>query len=425
MFWDIFKKKKKEDDFIWLPYTQMKNHLPQLEVESTKGVEIFLKNGDVLIDGISSWWSVSNGYNHPKIVEAIKKQVEKLPHIMLAGFKNEQTYKLAKRLCEFSKMDRVFFSDSGSTAIEVAMKIAWQYFMNKNQKEKTKFIAFKNSYHGDTSGAMSLADLESGMHQKFNGILIDNFSLELPRNAEDLKEFEEFLEANHQILAGIFIEPLVQCAGGMKFCEPKILANIYKLAKKYKILFIADECAVGFYRTGKKLACNHAKITPDILILGKALTGGFVTLAATLVKEEIFNAFLGDSLDMALMHGPTFMGNPLACSAANASLDIYESENYEKKIAKDEKYLKEKLEKFKKFKKVKDVRIIGLLAAIEIDLSWDKILEIRQEFIKEGVFLRPFANVIYLMPALNIERKYLEKIILTIEKILTKLDEEN
>lgn len=404
---DHFKEGAKN---IWLPYTQMQNHLPQLEVAKAKGSKIFLKDGRILIDGISSWWSAAHGYNHPHLTKEITKQAQLLPHIMLAGLANEQTYKLAHRLCKFSGMDHVFFSDSGSTAVEVAMKISWQFYINSGQKEKTKFISFKNSYHGDTTGAMSLADLDCGMHEKFQKILLKNFSINLPQNKSDLEKFENFVVKNKKNLAGIFIEPLIQCAGGMVFHDAKILREIFNIAKKHKILFIVDECAVGFYRAGKKFAFTHAKIKPDILILGKALTGGVMTLAATLTSKEIFKKFLGDSLEAALMHGPTFMGNPLACSAANASLDLFEKINYEKKVLDDEKFLKKELEKCRSLKGVKDVRVLGLVGVVEIEADRKKIIELRKAFIKAGVFLRPFESCVYLMPALNIKRADLKKI---------------
>jgi len=404
---------------IWLPYTQMQNHLPQLEVKSAKGTKIFLKDGRVLIDGISSWWSVAHGYNNPHLTKEICRQAKLLPHIMLAGFANDQTYKLAHRLCKFSQMDRVFFSDSGSTAVEVAMKISWQFFINRGQKDKTKFISFKNSYHGDTTGAMSLADLSSGMHQKFENLLLKNFSLNLPQNQNELNDFENFIITNKKTLAGVFIEPIVQCAGGMKFHSAEILREIFNITKKHKILFIADECAVGFYRTGKKFACDFAQIIPDILILGKALTGGTTTLAATLVCEEIFKEFLGNSLDLALMHGPTFMGNALACAAANASLDLFENENYEKKVAEIEKFFTKNLAKCRTLKKVQNVRIIGAIAVVEIDTTWDEVLKLRQKFIENGIFLRPFGNCIYLMPALTVKKSELKKLTDVIFKILS------
>lgn len=395
---------------LWLPYTQMQNHLPQLEVSGAKGSEIFLKDGRVLIDGIASWWSVAHGYNHPHIISAIEKQAKILPHIMIAGFAVDSTYELAERLCKFSNMDRVFFSDSGSTAIEVAMKIAWQFHINRNEKERTKFISFKNSYHGDTTGAMSLADLSSGMHKKFEPLLLKNFSLDLPQNENDLDGFEDFVAKNKKILAGIFIEPLVQCAGGMRFHDASTLSKIYAIAKKNDVLFIADECAVGFYRTGKKFACDHAKISPDILVLSKALTGGSLGLAATLVKEEIFEKFLGDSLDLALMHGPTFMGNPLACSAANASLDLFEQEDYEKKVLEIERFLCKELSRNKNW------RVLGAIGVVEFEADWIKTLEIRKKFIDLGIFLRPFSGCVYTMPALNIKQDNLKRITQSITK---------
>lgn len=411
---------KQGQNHIWLPYTQMQNHLPQLEVEKAKNSTIYLKNKKKLIDGISSWWSVAHGYQNSYIASKMQKQLKKLSHIMLAGFANEQTYKLASRLCKFTKMNHVFFSDSGSTAVEVAMKIAWQYYINLGEIKKTKFISFKNSYHGDTSGAMSLADLGTGMHKKFNKILIKNYCLKLPENKNDLTKFENFLKENKEKIAAIFIEPLVQCAGGMKFSNPEILKEIFNLSQKYKILFIADECAVGFYRLGKKFACNFAKIKPDILVLGKALTGGFITLAATLVNKNIYQNFLGKSLDLALMHGPTFMGNPLACSAANASLDLFEKNNYEKKVKEIEEILKIELEKCINLKNVKEVRVLGAIGVIEIRKNWEEILQLRKDFIKAGIFLRPFANVIYVMPALTISQKELIKICKIIYQILAK-----
>ncbi len=403
---------------IWLPYSQMQNHLPQLEVEGARGSKIFLKNGQVLIDGISSWWSMAHGYSHPHIIKELVRQAKILPHIMLAGFANDETYKLAYRLCQFTRMDRVFFSDSGSTAVEVAMKICWQFHINSGVSSKTKFISFKNSYHGDTTGAMSLADLNSGMHQKFEKILLQNFSLDLPQNQNDLNAFEDFVRKNKNILAGIFVEPLIQCAGGMIFGDAEILRQIFLIAKKHEVLFVADECAVGFYRTGKKFAINHAKISPDILLVGKALTGGVMTLAATLVSEEIFKKFLGNSLDLALMHGPTFMGNPLAASAANASLDLFESENYEKKVLAHEVFLKKELEKCRNLRNVKDVRVLGAVGAVEIEGGFEKMLDLRKKFVEAGVFLRPFGGCIYTMPALNIKKSELKKITDSIAKIL-------
>ena len=410
------------ENHIWLPYTQMLNHLPQLEVLKTNGSKIYLKNGKILIDGISSWWAVAHGYNHPHIIKNLIKQAKKLPHIMLAGLANDATYQLAHRLAKFCEMDKVFFSDSGSTAIEVAMKMAWQFHINCHNSDKKHFISFKNSYHGDTTGAMSLADLQSGMHKKFSEILLKNYCLDLPKNLEDFEFFENFLAQNNAKIAGIFIEPIVQCAGGMKFHTPQILEKILELSRKYNILTIVDECATGFYRTGKKFAFQHSKYHPDILCVGKALTGGVVGLSATLTSNKIFEKFLDISLDKALMHGPTFMGNALACSCANASLDLFENEDYQEKVAKIEVFLQKNLKKLNKFKKVKEVRAIGAIGVIEIKTNWDEIKILRQKFIEKGVFLRPFGDVIYVMPPLNISSKDLAKIFKAIYEILEELN---
>lgn len=408
---------------IWLPYTQMHNHLPQVAVEKTRGTKIYLKNQQFLIDGISSWWSACHGYNHPHIEKNIRQQLKKIPHLMLAGLSNESTYELAYRLAEFCQMDKVFFSDSGSTAIEVAMKMAWQYHINHKNYQKTKFICFKNSYHGDTSGAMALADLNHGMHKKFANILLKNYCFDLPSDQSSFNSLNNFLANNNADIAAIVIEPLVQCASGMKFHSIDTLNKIFKLAHDHKILVIVDECATGFYRTGKKFAYQYSNYRPDILTVGKALTGGFMGLAATLCSNKIYDSFLDDSLDKALMHGPTFMGNALACKAACASLDLFESHDYEKNVEKITKILKQKLKKCYDFKKVIEVRVIGAIGVVEIKTNWEEIKILRQKFIEKGVFLRPFANCIYLMPALNISKKDLVFLCDKIYEVLQNIEQ--
>jgi adenosylmethionine-8-amino-7-oxononanoate aminotransferase len=396
---------------VWLPYTQMQNHLPQLEVESALGSKIFLKDGRALIDGVSSWWSVAHGYQNPHLVKAIQRQAQKLSHIMLAGFQNEQTYLLASRLADFTGLSQVFFSDSGSTAVEVAMKISWQYHINKGFCKKKKFVSFQNSYHGDTTGAMSLADLSCGMHQKFQSHLIENFCLKTPENEEELNKFADFLQKKQEEIAAVFIEPLVQCAGGMKFHDPLIISKICEIVKKNRILLVFDECAVGFYRLGRKFAYEFLTQKPDILILGKALTGGMMTLAATITTQEIYDAFLSNSINSALMHGPTFMGNPLACAVANSSLDLFEGNDYAQKVQKIENLMKNGLASLKNHDKVKDVRVFGAIGVVETDFDFDEMLKMRKKAIEFGVFLRPFAGVIYLMPPLVIDEVELKKLI--------------
>ncbi|MFT6106330.1 MAG: adenosylmethionine-8-amino-7-oxononanoate aminotransferase [Rickettsiales bacterium] len=408
---------KKGMENIWLPYTQMKIAPEQLEVESADGVRIKLKDGKELIDAISSWWCVAHGYNHPKIVKAITSQAKKLPHIMMAGLANEETCKLAYNLAQITPngLNKVFFSDSGSTAVEVAMKMAVQFYINRSagnfRNQRTKFVSFKNSYHGDTAGAMSLADTKKGMHKKFNNYLAKNYNLSFPNNAKKLQEFDEFLEFNQTTIAGVFIEPLVQCAGGMKFHSPEILQEIHKITKKYNLIFIADECATGFFRTGKYFACNHAGISPDIMVIGKALTGGTMTLAATITTDEIFNQFLNDDLNFALMHGPTFMGNPLACAAANASLELFSKNNYAEKVTKISQILTTQLEKCRSLEMVSDVRVLGAIGVVEIKgFDWEAMFQLRKDFSDNGIWLRPFGNVIYVMPPLIISEDDLIKI---------------
>lgn len=408
-------------DHIWLPYSQMGMNPTQLEVKSASGVTITLQDDRKLIDGIASWWSMAHGYNHPKIINAITNQAQNLSHIMIAGFATEASYKLAYNLSQITpkNLNKIFFSDSGSVAIEVAMKMAIQFFINNNNSDKNKFISFKNGYHGDTAGAMSLSDLESGMHKKFSKYLNKNFCLKLPKNDNDLNYFDEFLKNHQNQIAGLMIEPLIQCAGGMKFHNSNILQKIYHITKKYDIIFIADECATGFYRTGQIFATNEAKIIPDIICLSKALTGGHVTLAATICTDEIYNNFLDESdLNKALMHGPTFMANPIACAAANASLELFKSANYEEKVKNIEIILKQELKKFTIKKNVLDIRAKGAVGVIETNFNWQEIFTLREEFIKYGVWLKPFSGVIYLMPALTISNQELMIIINAINDIL-------
>ncbi len=425
------KKKWQDSDNIWLPYTQMQNAPASLAVKKTKNCYIYLENNKKLLDGICSWWSACHGYNHPHLIKQAKKQLKIMPHIMLAGLANKPAYRLATRLANFvnqertmekDKLSKVFLSDSGSTAVEVALKISVQYFLNQKNDKKCKIISFTNSYHGDTMGGMSLCDPSSGMHKKFKNFLPKQLVTKLPQNNQDLENYQRFLEKNHHKAAAIIIEPLVQCAGGMKFYKKENLEKMIKITKKYDILVIFDECATGFYRLGKKFAFFYLKkeFSPDILILGKALTGGIMTLAATITKKHIFDNFLSDSLNNALMHGPTFMGNALACSVANASLDLFEKKDFDKKIEKIEKILKKELaQKFKNHNAIKEIRVIGAVAVLELKaISWDDIQNLRKELLKQEVWLRPFSNVIYFMPSFTITEKQIKKLVLAVSNVL-------
>ncbi len=306
----------------------MKTAMPPLPVVSTQGCRITLADGRELIDGTSSWWSACHGYNHPHILAAMEAQLKIMPHVMFGGLVHEPALTLAKRLSAIAPagLNRVFFSDSGSVAVEVALKMALQYWRNKGNSKKDRFICFHNGYHGDTLGAMSVSDPEKSLHKAFRNSVIKQYVVDIPADEYAFSEFDTLLSGVHGHIAGLIIEPLVQGAGGMRFHSADILGEMHRITQKHGILFIADEIATGFGRTGSMFACDEAGIAPDIMCLGKGLTGGAITLGTTLVQDAIFNAFLDDNPDFAFMHGPTFMGNPLACSAANASLDLFERE---------------------------------------------------------------------------------------------------
>ena len=344
-------------------------------------------------------------------MQAIVNQAEKLSHVMFAGLAHEGAYKLANRLANLINLPRVFFSDSGSTAVEVAMKMAAQYWRNQNKNtKKQRFIHFTNSYHGDTMGAMSVSD--SGYHSAFQGYMPMQFMVDIPTDELAFADFDALLKAEKNQIAAVIIEPLVQAAGGMKFHAPDVLAEIYRITKKHEILFIADEIATGFGRTGYMFACQEASVIPDILCLGKALTGGMLTMGATLASEEVFNKFLSDKHEHAFMHGPTYMANPLACAAANASLDLFEQEPRLRQVAEIEQIMLTELAKCKNLPIVKDVRIKGALGVVQLNSTNKEddhklVLELRRKFVDEGVWLRPFGDVVYLAPPFVISEKEL------------------
>jgi len=413
---------------IWLPYTQMKTSPEPLKVKSAKGCEIQLEDGTKLVDGIASWWSVCHGYQNEYIVSAMEAQLKQLSHVMFAGLAHEPAYRLAKKLTDFTPdgLSKVFFSDSGSTAVEVAMKMCVQHWNNKGEKRRDKFISFREGYHGDTMGALSLGDPNSWIAKSFNNYTPRQYVLDIPRNEYDFAEFEEVVEGIKDTVAGIIIEPLVQGAGGMVFHQADILAEIYRIAKKYNIIFIADEIMTGFYRTGYKFACMEAGITPDIMCLGKALTGGMISLAATITTDDIFDSFLDDKLEKAFMHGPTFMANPLACSAALASLELFEKEDFHKKIEDIETILREELQQFESHKLIKETRVKGAIGVLKINEDaiygdlWEYIFELRSELVKQGVWLRPFKNIIYIMPSYTITESQIRKLCDSVKNVLDK-----
>jgi adenosylmethionine-8-amino-7-oxononanoate aminotransferase len=388
---------------IWLPYCQMRLAPAPLAAARTHGCRIVLADGRELIDGIASWWSVCHGYNHPHILESVDRQLRTMPHVMFGGMVHEPALRLASRLTALAPagLSRVFFSDSGSVAVEVALKMALQYWQNVGERGKDKFLCFTDGYHGDTFGAMSVSDPAKSMHKALRGAVIPQHVVDIPRDEAALAQLDSWLARTSSGLGAMIIEPLVQGAGGMRFHGAAILATLHALARKHGILFIADEIATGFCRTGRMFASLEARISPDILCLGKALTGGTLGMGATLAREEIFESFFGDDWDRALMHGPTFMANPLACAAANASLDLFEREPREEQVKEIEELLRAGLERCRQLPHVRDVRIKGATGVVQLDPEVD-VYALRPQFVEEGVWVRPFKDIVYLMPPLVI-----------------------
>ncbi|MFA4969143.1 MAG: adenosylmethionine--8-amino-7-oxononanoate transaminase, partial [Sulfuritalea sp.] len=348
---------------IWLPYTQMATAAPPLAVVATQGARIRLGDGRELIDGISSWWTACHGYNHPHIRAAVERQLATLPHVMFAGLVHEPALRLAQRLAALlpGDLERVFFTESGSVAVEVALKMAIQYWRNKGQAEKKRIVYFCHAYHGDTFATMALCDPEEGMHTLFAGTMPDQLMAELPSDESLRHAFELLLETHGERLAAVIIEPLVQGAGGMKMHDAPTLAFIAEACARHDVLLIADEIMTGFGRSGRMFACEEANVVPDIICLSKALTGGTLPLAATVARRHVFEAFLADDPAAALMHGPTYMANALACAAANASLDLFASEPRLAQVAAIEAQLSAELAPCRELGGVAEVRVKGAI----------------------------------------------------------------
>jgi len=399
---------------LWRPYCQMKTAAPPIEVESTEGVTLRLKDGRELIDGISSWWTACHGYNHLKIVEAMIDQAKKMPHVMMGGIVHEQAIRLADRLasCLEGEGNRVFLSDSGSVAVEVAMKMAMQHWANRSSTGKTsrnKFISFQNAYHGDTTGAMSICDPDDSMHANFKGFLLEQFPQPIPDSDELESAFDSFVEKRKEQLAAVIIEPLIQMAAGIRFHSASALQRIERVCRKHDVLLIADEVATGFGRTGTMFAHQQAEINPDIMCVGKGLTGCSVGLAATIATAKVYEFFHSDRWEAALMHGPTFMGNPIACAAANASLDLFDSEPRLEQVAEIESMLHSKLLPLSECENVESVHCLGAVGAVrlnEIDLQKSVA-----DFVDRGVWIRPIRDTIYLAPAFTIAKDELAALI--------------
>jgi adenosylmethionine-8-amino-7-oxononanoate aminotransferase len=396
---------------IWRPYAQMKTAAPPLPVVRTQGSRIVLADGRELIDGVASWWTVCHGYNQPHIRLAVARQLEQMPHVMFGGLAHEPAFTLARRLAALLPGDlaHVFFSDSGSVAVEVALKMAAQYWINRGFAKRTQFVAFKGGYHGDTSGAMAVSDAEGGMHALFAGLLPQHHIIDLPEDDATVVALDRLLAARADSIAGIVVEPLAQGAGGMKFHDADVLKRLRALADQYEVLLIFDEVFTGFGRTGSMFACEAAGVTPDIIALSKALTGGTLPLAATVATTRVFGAFWADDPQKALMHGPTFMANAVACAAANASLDLFEQEPRLQQVASITSALVQGLAPCRGMAGVTDVRVKGAIGVVEL-ARIDNLEALRARFVEQGVFVRPFGNIIYLTPAFTIAADELKKL---------------
>jgi adenosylmethionine-8-amino-7-oxononanoate aminotransferase len=404
---------------VWLPYVQMKTMRGPLAVARTEGCRIVLNDGRELIDGVASWWTACHGYNHPHIRAAVEQQLSEMPHVMLGGLAHEQAYTLARRLAALmpGDLERVFFSDSGSVAVEVAMKMAVQYWVNQGVRTRKTLVAFRGGYHGDTTGAMAVCDLDAGMHALFRGFLPEHLIADLPVDDESAAALSRLLDARASEIAAIIVEPLVQGAGGMRFHDAEVLRRLRALADRYELLLIFDEVFTGFARTGTMFAGEAAGVVPDIVTLSKALTGGTLPLAATIARRNVFDAFWSDDPTHALMHGPTFMGNALACAAANASLDLFEREPRLAQVKDISAALAHGLEPCGNLPGIKDVRVLGAIGVVELERIAD-LGRLRARFVEEGVFIRPFGTTVYLTPAFTIGTEELAKLTAAVVKVV-------
>ncbi len=406
-------------EHIWHPYASMSDPAPVLPVVSAQGVMLELADGTRLVDGMSSWWSAIHGYNNPVLNQALIDQTQKMSHVMFGGLTHQGAIELSQKLVNLSceNLQHVFLADSGSVAVEVAIKMAIQFWFNQGKPEKSRLLTVRAGYHGDTFGAMSVCDPENGMHSMFNRILAKQLFAKAPDCSDDqsITDFTEKIKANHQQLAAVILEPIVQGAGGMRFYCPEYLQQVRKLCDQFDVLLILDEIATGFGRTGTLFAYEQAGIQPDILTVGKALTGGMMTLAATLTSTKVAHGISANG--GVLMHGPTFMGNPLACSVANASIDLLLESDWQQSVQSIENQLKQELAACRELPAVKEVRVKGAIGVVElhqpIDIRWSQ-----PRFTEWGVWLRPFGKLVYVMPPFIIKNSELKKITDAIYQVL-------
>jgi len=417
---------------IWHPYSSIKTPAPMHEVVSANGVRLSLADGRGIIDGMSSWWSTIHGYNHPRLNHAAKQQLDQMSHVMFGGLTHAPAIELARKLIDITAapLQKVFFADSGSVSVEVAIKMAIQYWFAQERKTKRRLLTVRNGYHGDTFGAMSVSDPDNGMHHLFEDVLAKHIFAPAPTcqrdedwQQEDIVAFKQLITAHHDELAAVILEPLVQGAGGMRIYCPEYLRQIRVLCDQYDVLLILDEIATGFGRTGTLFAYEQANISPDILCLGKALTGGYMTLAATLCTDKVAQGISADG-NGVLMHGPTFMANPLACRVACESIDILIESNWQQQVQAIEQQLLSELMPYQTQPFVKEIRVKGAIGIVELTQElWDEIGWLPGFIVDQGVWIRPFRNLIYIMPPYIIAPEDLSQLTAAIGKIIAKLSE--
>ena len=418
-----------ERQHVWHPYASMINPAQVYPVRRAAGVELEFEDGRSVIDGMSSWWSAIHGYNVPELNRAAEQQLQQMAHVMFGGLTHKPAADLASKLLEIApeNMDHIFFADSGSVSVEVAIKMALQYWQAKGSPEKQRLLTIRNGYHGDTFGAMSVCDPESGMHHLFSGVLAQQLFAEAPTAGSDaqwdaaqLASLQSRIRTHHHELAAVILEPIVQGAGGMRFYAPEFLRQVRRLCDEYDLLLILDEIATGFGRTGTMFASEQAGINPDIMCVGKALTGGYMSLAATLCSAKVCEGIHSDGSGV-LMHGPTFMANPLACAVANASLDLLLASPWQQRVAAIEAQLEAELAGCRELPGVADVRIKGAVGVIEMQEAVD-VPSVQVSLIEQGVWLRPFGKLIYTMPPFVISSAQLSRVTAAMTSACTVFD---